>query len=486
MLSQSVKSTRIPFVSNLRTRLVAYGLVSCAALVGASEALGQRAASKETRSGAPAALAPIKGNVLIDSDSSQFEVQSALIRNARECFPLHVREVRRVGLLYLFCSDEALSADGESVVVSENFTVPQPLARRYNFWRRIYSLWSKDQYVLHSAVYPEVVFEIYDGTRLDQSLGERTREKIVKDVAKGQRAEYAKLLNTMHRFRNRDLADLTPAMQRIARSMAHISDPDKYAVAARALRVQRGQRDFIAKGLTVGPRYLEAIKKEFAAQGIATEMAYLAYIESSFNLLARSKVGASGVFQIMPATGQQYLVMMDGVDERNDPIKAAKAAAKLLRFNHSMLGNWPLAITAYNHGVGGIRRAMRATGSNDLVYLINNFSSPSFQFASKNFYTGFLGMLATLEEADRIFPEIPKVEPLAFENVRLGTWTNIPTLKKRYNLSNEEIAAYNPDISRSFIRGGGTLPRGYVLKIPARIPAANAAASIVVMPAGHR
>jgi len=219
---------------------------------------------------------------------------------------------------------------------------------------------------------------------------------------------------------------------------------------------------------------MAAIQEEFESQGLAKELANLAYIESSFNLLARSKVGASGVFQIMPATGEQYLVMMEGVDERNDPIKAAKAAAKLLRFNHSMLGTWPLAITAYNHGVGGIRRAMRATGSNDLVYLINNYTSPSFQFASKNFYTGFLGMLATLQDAERIFPEIPKVEPLAFEKVRLGTWTNIPTIKKRYNLSNEDIAAYNPDITRTFIRSGGTLPRGYVLKIPAQIPAANA------------
>jgi membrane-bound lytic murein transglycosylase D len=437
-------------------------------------AFGIFASSAALAAKKPASQGIIKGHEQIDADSVQFEIQTALIRNAKECFPLHVREMRRVGILYLYCSDEALADDGEGEVITEHFSVPQPLARRYNFWRRVYSLWSKEQYVLHSAVYPEVIFEVYDGTRLDMTLEERQREKQIKDVAKLQRLEYAKILMTMHKFRGRDVSELTPSMQRIARSMAHISDPNKYMVAARALRLQRGQRDYIARGLAVGPKYMAAIQEEFESQGLAKELANLAYIESSFNLLARSKVGASGVFQIMPATGEQYLVMMEGVDERNDPIKAAKAAAKLLRFNHSMLGTWPLAITAYNHGVGGIRRAMRATGSNDLVYLINNYTSPSFQFASKNFYTGFLGMLATLQDAERIFPEIPKVEPLAFEKVRLGTWTNIPTIKKRYNLSNEDIAAYNPDITRTFIRSGGTLPRGYVLKIPAQIPAANA------------
>ena len=170
----------------------------------------------------------------------------------------------------------------------------------------------------------------------------------------------------------------------------------------------------------------------------------------------------------MPETGRQYLTMTDGIDERNDPIKASRAAAKLLRFNYQTLGSWPLAITAYNHGAGGLKKAIRATGSRDLIYLVNNYQSKSFQFASSNFYAGFLGLMATLKESDRIFPEVPKVEALKFNSVRLTSYTSINTLKKRYNLTNDDIAVLNPDMTRAFIRSGGNLPRGYVIKVPAK------------------
>jgi len=423
---------------------------------------------------------PLPAFPALDQDANQFEIQTALIRNARECFPVHIREQAKIGIMYLYCSDDAFEADAHGVDITANFTVPEGIARRYNFWRRVYSLWSKDQYVLHVANYPEVVLEVFDIARIAPEMSGIEQERFTRGLAKAQRAEYRKLLLALHAHRNRPVTDLTPAMQRIARAMRHIPDQQKYLKAATGLRVQRGQREFIAKGLTVGPKYLPYIEQEFEAQGIYPEIARLAYIESSFNLLARSKVGASGVFQIMPETGRQYLIMTDGVDERNDPIKASRAAAKLLRYNFQTLGSWPLAITAYNHGAGGLKKAIRATGRRDLIYLVNNYSSKSFQFASSNFYAGFLGLLATLKESDRIFPEVEKVEPLKFNSVRLQAYTNIATIKKRYNLSTDDIAVFNPDMTRAFIRSNGTLPRGYVIKVPAREK------SSVAMLTGHQ
>ena len=413
-------------------------------------------------------LKPIPTFATLDQDANQFEVQTALIRNARECFPVHIRDQAKIGIMYLYCSDDAFETDSHSVEITTNFTVPQGIARRYNFWRRVYSLWSKDQYVLHIANYPEVVLEVFDIARIAPEMSGLEQERFTRSLAKSQRSEYRRLLLALHAHRNRQISELSPSMQRVARAMRHIDDSQKYLKAATGLRVQRGQRDFIAKGLTVGPKYLPYIEQEFEAQGIHPEIAQLAYIESSFNLLARSKVGASGVFQIMPETGRQYLTMTDGIDERNDPIKASRAAAKLLRFNYQTLGSWPLAITAYNHGAGGLKKAIRATGSRDLIYLVNNYQSKSFQFASSNFYAGFLGLMATLKESDRIFPEVPKVEALKFNSVRLTSYTSINTLKKRYNLTNDDIAVLNPDMTRAFIRSGGNLPRGYVIKVPAK------------------
>lgn len=440
------------------------GIAALAILTMPSERM--EAASK--RKSKPKVKPPIAASAELDKDAKVFEDQTALIHNARECFPVHIREKSNVGILYVYCSDEAFDADGQSVDITANFTVPRGIARRYNFWRRVYSLWSKDQYLLHSAEYPEVIFEVLDLARVTHDMGDMARAKFVNKISKSERNEYRQVLLTMHQYRNQPLTTLSPAMQRIARSMRHIQDPNKYFKAAQALRTQRGQRDFIAKGLEVGPKYLPYIEQEFQAQGIPRELAKLAYIESSFNLLARSKVGASGVFQIMPETGRQYMIVKDGVDERNDPIKASRAAAKLLRFNFRMLGSWPLAITAYNHGANGLQRAVRATGSNNLVFLINHYTGVNFQFASKNFYSGFLGLLATLQESDRIFPEIPKATPLSFENIKLTKSSNISELKKRYNLTNDELIALNADMTRAFIKRGEALPKGYVLKVPPR------------------
>ncbi len=416
---------------------------------------------------APAKVRQPQTVAQVEADTQDFLVQTRAISNSNECFPIHLRDSNRIGVLYLFCSDAAAAQDAEGVRISENFKVPESIARRYNFWRRVYSLWGKDQYVMHLSEYPEVVLEAYDVSRVSADVGPVRREHMVKKVAKIEREHYRKILLQMHQFRNQPEL-FTPAMQRIAKVMAHIADKDKFLTAYRSLRLQRGQRDFIANGLMTAPKYFPSIEAEFIAQGIPVEITRLAFVESSFNLLARSKVGASGVYQIMPATGRQYLKMHSGVDERNDPIKASRAAAKLLKLNYSLTGNWPLAITAYNHGVGGIRRAVRSVGSDDIAQLINRYQGNQFGFASKNFYASFLGVLATLKEADKLFPDVPKVSPMSFEAVRLTKATGLHELKKKYAMTSQDVSSLNPDISYGVVRSHGVLPRGYVIKVPVR------------------
>ena len=383
------------------------------------------------------------------------------------CSPVTVAREGQVNIIYLHCSDEALARDGEGVKISENFSVPDGIARRYNFWRRIYSIWGIDHYVMHVSEYPEVVIAALDGTQMPDRVSPQSRESIIKRVAKTQRTRFQNLLLSMHRQRHNETA-FTPAMLRISRQMQHISDPNKYSIAARSLRLQRGQRDFIATGLSIAPKYLPAIERDFIEQGIPVEISRLAFVESSFNLKAVSKVGASGVYQIMPATGRQYLKIDGRVDERNDPIKAAKAACKLLKLNYRLTGNWPLAITAYNHGVGGIRRAVHTVNSNDIVALINRYNGKAFGFASKNFYASFLGILATLKDADRLFPNVQSPDPLVFETIKITRPTSIRALSTKHNLNLLKLAELNPDLSRSVARGYAPLPIGFVLKIPAQ------------------
>ena len=403
----------------------------------------------------------------LDLDAQQYALKATALEKTDECIPMHVRDQGVIGILYLSCSDAAFSKDGEAVEISESFRAPQEIARRFNFWRRIYSLWGKDQYVMHLSQYPEVVVEAYDVSRVGDEVGAVRREIMVKAVAKHQRDDYSKLFLAMHRLRA-DESKFSPAMQRLAAAMIHVKDADKYLIAARTLRLQRGQRDFIANGLLVAPRYLSAIETEFKNQGLPVEITRLAFVESSFNLGANSKVGASGVYQIMPATGRQYLKIVPGIDERRDPIKASRAAAKLLKLNYELTGSWPLAITAYNHGAGGIRRAVNATKSTDIVELINRYNGPAFGFASKNFYSSFLAVLATLKERDRLFPEVPKVEALTFDPITLSKPMSIAEVRRKHGMTTAEIAELNPDIEHPLLYGNGSLPRGYVLKVLAK------------------
>lgn len=438
---------------------------------------GRRAAKSEVNLITPS-VQLLGGVPALDKASLEFNIQALATTRSDECFPIHMSEKHKVGILYLYCSPEAWAADAQPRKLTENFEVTERLARRFNFWRRVYSLWTKDNYVLHVSRWPEIVFEIYDGARLGDHIGPVGRETQIKKVAKDQRADYKALLVEMHKHRQTP-ERFTPAMQRIASQMEHIEANDKYLVASYSLRLQRGQRDFIATGLSTAGKYLPAIEREFNDIGVPVELSRIAFVESSFNLLAKSKVGASGVYQIMPATGKQYLKLHSGIDERNDPIKASRAAAKLFQLNYRLLGKWPLAVTAYNHGVGGVRKAVRRSSSDNLEDLIDHYTSKSFRFASKNFYASYLAVMATIQDAHRVFPEIPAMEPLNFEEHRLPVATSLSTIRRKFGVTNAEIQEYNPDITRPIITSGGTLPTGYRIKIPAR---ADQAATDTVQP----
>jgi len=88
----------------------------------------------------------------------------------------------------------------------------------------------------------------------------------------------------------------------------------------------------------------------------------LPHVESSFNPAAYSKVGAQGLWQFMRSTGRRYLHIDSTVDDRLDPFRSTQAAAQLLAYNYHLLGTWPLALTAYNHGAKacGARRRRSA------------------------------------------------------------------------------------------------------------------------------
>src|SRR5690606_22709448 len=129
-----------------------------------------------------------------------------------------------------------------------------------------------------------------------------------------------------------------------------IGDPNKFLNAAhyKRLRFQLGLKDRFLDGVKLSGEYLPFMDRIFIEHGLPFELTRLPIVESRYNAKARSKVGASGIWQFMPRTGADFMMINDAVDERNDPLRATEAAAKLLSINYKTLGNWPLAVTAYN------------------------------------------------------------------------------------------------------------------------------------------
>ena len=395
----------------------------------------------------------------------QFESVTKHLDHARDCLPIQAGRRSMAPMFYQYCPDEVLEDRGKGTVMTDEFVVTADLARRFNFWRDVYAVYSVNHYVLHVGEYPEVVLEIADLSRFSDKTA-AWKDHLAEKIEKTQKKEYRKLLLDLHSKRDLKISTLSPTLRRIALSMKHIKDQKKYALAAISLRVQRGQKEFIAEGIPAASSYMPYIESEFAKANVPTEIAYLSFVESSFNLKAESKVGASGVFQLMRDTAQQYIKVDGSIDERNDPVKAARAAAKLLAFNYKLAGSWPLAITAYNHGIGSVRRGIELTGSRDVGTLIKYYRSKQFGFASQNFYTSFLAILATLKNWHTLFPDVKTYTPLKFQVVRLDRPMAVNKIQKKYMIPTNEIKRFNPDISRTFLHHGGRLPKGYEIKIP--------------------
>jgi len=194
-------------------------------------------------------------------------------------------------------------------------------------------------------------------------------------------------------------------------------------------------------------------------------LAALPHVESSFQLGAYSSAGAAGVWQFTRSTGRRYMKVGYEVDERRDPIVSAYAAARLLKFNYEQLDSWPLAITAYNHGANGMKRAKRRHGD-DIVKVIDNYRSRTFGFASKNFFSEFMAALEVSQHPQKYFPGIVMYQPFQFSEIPIEDYVHISTLEKHFEMSREEIAEYNPSLRRPVISGKKRIPKNYLFKVP--------------------
>src|SRR5690606_22076421 len=256
-------------------------------------------------------------------------------------------------------------------------------------------------------------------------------------------------------------SDLSSEEKRIKEAFGESATAAGFRAAAGRLRFQLGQADRFRQGLERSGIWEGHIARTFAKLGLPPELAALPHVESSFDPTAYSKVGAAGMWQFMPGTGKRYLRIDEAVDERMDPFRATEAAAQLLEYNYNLLGSWPLALTAYNHGAAGMRRARDSMGTTDIAVIARKYKSRSFGFASRNFYVSFLAALTIDRDPQKYFPGVQRRAQMEFSEVEMPAYMSVDVLRKALNVEREQLAALNPALLPAVWEGRQYVPRGY-------------------------
>ena len=230
--------------------------------------------------------------------------------------------------------------------------------------------------------------------------------------------------------------------------------------AVEDVRFQLGQADRFREGLLRAGLWQQHIVETLANLGMPQELAVLPHVESSFNAAAYSKAGAAGLWQFMRSTGRRYMRIDSAVDDRMDPFRATEAAAQLLSFNYRLLGTWPLALTAYNHGAEGMRRAKDQVGSDDIVMILRNYHSPSFGFASRNYYVSFLAALTVDRNPEKYFGPIKREPEAKFREVTMPGFVTVSALTHALHISPADLRRLNPALLPACWSNARRVPQG--------------------------
>jgi membrane-bound lytic murein transglycosylase D len=338
----------------------------------------------------------------------------------------------------------------------ETFPFPEELQPDVDFWVSIFTRYDTNEGVLHDNRSLGVVYEQLD---MPANLGRRERNRRVKK----RRDALAAVLRTLASGKRSNLS--AEEARVLALWPDDVSNATLGAAASR-IRFQHGLSDRFREGLERSGRWRGFIEAEFTALGVPVELAALPHVESSYNPEARSHVGASGIWQFTRSTGRRFMQVDHVVDDRNDPFEATRGAGRLLAYNYSITGNWPMAITAYNHGLSGVRRAMKRYGDTAYVDILRNYNGRTFGFASRNFYVAFLAAKEIDQDPERYFPGVVREPPVEYAELKLPDYIAADELADALGVPAKKVAKHNPSLQATVWQGSKHVPRGFNLRMP--------------------
>lgn len=336
---------------------------------------------------------------------------------------------------------------------------PKELEPDIRFWTRVYTEITTDQGFIHDDRYLGIVYTIVD---LEHGISRRQRNRFVNKI----RDRYKDILLRLARESHKNL---TEEERRVLELWPKNISREELREAAQHLRFQLGQSNKFKEGLIRSGRWMPHILKTLRGMNLPEELACLPHVESSFNPSAYSFIGAAGMWQFTRSTGQRFMRVDHVIDERLDPFTSSVAAAKLLQHNYATTGTWPLAITAYNHGAAGMRRAVEETGGNDIVKILRQYKGRAFKFASRNFYVAFLAAVDVNKHAEQYFGALTLDPPDGSLIVELPAYIPALSLADTLGIEVDALKRLNPALRPPVWIGEKYIPRGFEVRVPGTV-----------------
>lgn len=380
----------------------------------------------------------------------------------------HILKSQRFGLTLFSLVFLTFFGNPSMAAEDELFPTYPSITGNIDFWKKIYSRYTTQQGVIHDTDNVNIVYAVLDLKPRNKRSSRRQNSKLIRKTIR----KYSDMLGRLAK----GIGPANEEEARVAKMFGEKPDPLVLLEAKERIRFQRGQADRFKKGIIRSGRYLPKIKEIFKEAGLPEDLAYLPHVESSFNYNAYSKFGAAGIWQFTYSTGKRFMTINYTVDERRDPIIAAYAAAKMLKSDYKKLGNWPLAITAYNHGVNSMLRAKKENGDYETIF--NNYEGRRFKFASKNFYSEFLAALDVAKFSETYFGPLQLDKPFPAKVIKMPGYVSVKKIARHFKTDINSIRYLNPALRRPVFQDQKYIPKGYQLRLPMNKEVETLAANI--------
>jgi membrane-bound lytic murein transglycosylase D len=363
--------------------------------------------------------------------------------------------------LFLLLLLGGCSSVEERQVATGTFPVPPEIEDNVAFWRNVYGAWSRGEVAIHDDEHMGVIYEV---AKLPGAVrAGYTSEQ--KRFVRARKAHYKSRLDSIER-KVRAGRSLSSSEDELHDKLVDAGGKRALYGASDRVHSQRGLRERFHRGLEISGRYDAKFREVFRSKGLPEDLAYLPHVESSFQAHARSSVGAAGMWQFTRGTGKIYMTVNGTIDERLDPVVAAEGAARYLGDAHRKLNSWPLAVTSYNHGQGGMKKAKSIYGD-DIGSIVRHYKGPHFKFASRNFYSEFIAAREVASNPKKYFPEGVNYEsPLSEDRLVLPHSMPAPQVARHYGVSTYRLADLNMHWRRPARQGRANLPRGSTVWLP--------------------